>query len=143
MNLITLNTFEVVHNYVDEEGVVRKGAISAKKGEKVIIPLSMKEGCILGEGLGNEEYLCSAPHGAGRLMSRKEAREKVSLEEFKKSMEGIFSSTINENTIDEAPSAYKRLSDILPMLEKTVKVEKIIKPIYNYKEEEVSPWLKK
>ena len=142
MNLKALNYYEVVHNYVDEEGVVRKGAISAKKGEKVIIPLSMKEGCILGEGLGNEEYLYSAPHGAGRLMSRKEAKEKISLEEFKESMKGIYSSTVNEDTIDEAPMSYKKIEDILPMLEKTVKVEKIIKPIYNYKEAETCPWLK-
>lgn len=143
MGIEVVSTFTSIHNYVDEEGIVRKGAISSKKGELIYVALSMKEGGLICEGLGNKEYLYSAPHGAGRLMSRKEAKEKVSLEEFKESMKGIYSSTINENTIDEAPSAYKRVEDILPMLEGTAKVIKHIKPIYNYKEEEISPWIKK
>ena len=143
MGIGVISTFTSIHNYVDEEGIVRKGAISAKKGELIYVALSMKEGGLICEGLGNEEYLYSAPHGAGRLMSRKEAKEKISLEEFKESMKGIYSSTINENTLDEAPMAYKRVEDIIPMLEGTAKVIKHIKPIYNYKEEEVAPWLKK
>lgn len=138
-----ISSFDTVHNYIDEEGIVRKGAISAKKDERVYIPINMSYGGILGMSLGNEDYLYSAPHGAGRLMSRKEAKEKISLEEFKESMKGIYSSTVNEDTIDEAPMSYKRIEDILPMLEKTVKVEKIIKPVYNYKEAESCPWLKK
>ena len=142
VGLEMIDSFETVHNYVDEDGIVRKGAISAKKGELIYVALSMKEGGLICEGLGNEEYLYSAPHGAGRLMSRKEAKEKISLDEFKESMKGIYSSTVNEDTIDEAPMSYKKIEDILPMLEKTVKVEKIIKPIYNYKEAETCPWLK-
>lgn len=143
MGIGVVSTFTSIHNYIDEEGIVRKGAISSKKGELIYVALSMKEGGLICEGLGNEEYLYSAPHGAGRVYSRKEARENISLEEFKESMKGIYSSTINENTIDEAPSAYKRVEDILPMLEGTARVIKHIKPIYNYKEEEVVPWLRK
>ena len=143
VGLEMIDSFETVHNYVDKDGIVRKGAISAKKGELIYIALSMKEGGLICEGLGNEEYLCSAPHGAGRLMSRKEAKEKISLEEFKESMRGIYSSTINKNTLDEAPMAYKRVEDIIPTLEGTARVIKHIKPIYNYKEEEAAPWLKK
>lgn len=123
-----------IHNYVDEEGIIRKGAISAKKGEKIIIPLSSNLGCLICEGLGNEDYLYSAPHGAGRLMSRKEAKEKISLEEFMKSMKGIYSSTVNENTIDEAPAVYKNLEQILPSIIPTVKIIEHIKPIYSFKE---------
>ena len=123
-----------IHNYVDEEGIIRKGAISAKKGEIVIIPLSPNLGCLICEGLGNEDYLYSAPHGAGRLMSRKEAKEKISLEGFMKSMEGIYSSTINEGTIDESPAVYKSLEQILPSIEPTVKIIRHIKPLYSYKE---------
>ena len=123
-----------IHNYVDEEGIVRKGAISAKKGEKIIIPLSSNLGCLICEGLGNEDYIHSAPHGAGRLISRKEAKEKISLEEFAKSMEGIYSSAINENTIDEAPAVYKNLEQILLSIIPTVKIMEHIKPIYSFKE---------
>lgn len=142
VGLEMIDSFETVHNYVDEDGVVRKGSISAKKGELIYVALSMKEGGLICEGLGNEEYLYSAPHGAGRLMSRKEAKENVSIEEFEKSMKGIYSSTINKDTIDEAPQAYKKLEHILPMLEPTAKVLKHIRPIYNYKEAETCPWLK-
>lgn len=143
MGIKIISSFESIHNYVDEEGIIRKGAISSKKGELIYVALSMKEGGLICEGLSNEDYLCSAPHGAGRLMSRKEAKENVSIEEFEKSMKGIYSSTINKDTIDEAPQAYKKLEHILPMLEPTAKVLKHIKPIYNYKEAETCPWFKK
>lgn len=123
-----------IHNYVDEEGIIRKGAISAKKGEKVIVPISMRDGALICEGLGNEDYLHSAPHGAGRLFSRGEARELLSLEEVKESMEGIYTTCINESTIDEACFAYKSIEDILPSLKNTCKVIKRLFPVYNFKE---------
>lgn len=142
MSIKVISSFQSVHNYIDEEGVIRKGAISAKKGELIYVALSMKEGGLICEALGNEDYLLSAPHGAGRVYSRKEAKQKVSLEEFKESMKGIYSSCISEEYIDEAPSAYKKLEDIEEMLRGTAKILKHIKPIYNYKEASKEPWLK-
>lgn len=123
-----------IHNYVDEEGIVRKGAISAKRGEKIIIPLSSNLGCLICEGRGNEDYIYSAPHGAGRQISRKEAKEKISLEEFVESMRGIYSSAVNETTIDEAPAVYKNLEQVLPSIIPTAKIIEHIKPIYSFKE---------
>ena len=125
-----------IHNYVDEEGIVRKGAISAKKGELVYIPISQRDGGLICEGLGNEEFLHSAPHGAGRLMSRSQAKELISLEEAKESMKGIYTTSITENTVDEACFAYKSIEDIIPQLEKTCRIIKRVFPIYNFKEEE-------
>ncbi len=128
------NSFESVHNYISfEDNIVRKGAISAKKGEKLIIPINMKDGCILGYGKGNEDWNNSAPHGAGRIMSRKQAKEKISIEDYKKSMENIYTTSVNEYTIDEAPVVYKTLDEILNHIGDTVEVEKIIKPVYNFK----------
>ena len=123
-----------VHNYVDQEFMVlRKGAISAKAYEEVFIPLNMRDGCLRCVGLGNLHWNCSAPHGAGRLMSRAEARNLLTLTQYKKEMEGIYSSTINRHTIDESPMAYKSMDAILDQIEKTVTVLDRIKPIYNFK----------
>ena len=128
------NSFESVHNYISfEDNIVRKGAISAKKGEKLIIPINMKDGCILGYGKGNEDWNNSAPHGAGRIMSRKQAKEKITMEDYKKSMKNIYTTSVNEYTIDEAPFVYKTLNEILNHIGDTVEVEKIIKPVYNFK----------
>lgn len=128
------NSFESVHNYISfEDNIVRKGAISAKKGEKLIIPINMKDGCILGYGKGNEDWNNSAPHGAGRIMSRKQAKERISMEDYKKSMENIYTTSVNEFTIDEAPFVYKTLDEILNHIGDTVEVERIIKPVYNFK----------
>ena len=128
------DSFESVHNYISfDDNIVRKGAISAKKGERVIIPINMKDGCILGYGKGNDDWNNSAPHGAGRIMSRKQAKEKISLEDYKKSMENIFTTSVNEFTIDEAPFVYKTLDEILEHIGDTVEVIKIIKPVYNFK----------
>ena len=128
------NSFESVHNYISfEDNIVRKGAISAKKGEKLIIPINMKDGCILGYGKGNEDWNISAPHGAGRIMSRKQAKERISMEDYKKSMENIYTTSVNEFTIDEAPFVYKTLDEILNHIGDTVEVERIIKPVYNFK----------
>jgi len=134
MNFNIEDSFESVHNYISfEDNIVRKGAISAKKGEKVIIPINMKDGCILGYGKGNDDWNNSAPHGAGRIMSRKQAREKISMDEYEKSMEHIYTTSVNEFTIDEAPFVYKTLDEILNHIGDTVEVERIIKPVYNFK----------
>ena len=129
--------FQCIHNYINfEDNIVRKGAISARKGERVIIPMNMRDGCIIGVGKGNEDWNYSAPHGAGRTMSRNMAREKLNIEEFKNSMEGIYTTSVNEETIDEAPMVYKPMEEILEYIKDTVEVEKIIKPIYNFKASE-------
>ena len=126
--------FETMHNYIDcEEMIVRKGAVSAKKGEKLIIPINMRDGSLICVGKGNPDWNYSAPHGAGRIMSRREAKEKVSIEAFKQSMDGIYSSTINESTLDESPFAYKSIDDIVQYIGDTVEVIDVIKPIYNFK----------
>lgn len=125
--------FETIHNYIDEENILRKGAISAHKGEKVLIPINMRDGSIIGIGKGNEEYNCSGPHGAGRLMSRSQAKETVNFEEFKESMKDIYSSSVCESTLDESPMAYKPIESILENVSDSIQVEEIIKPIYNFK----------
>ena len=130
----TINSFETIHNYIDlESNIVRKGAISAKDKEKVLIPINMRDGCIIGYGKGNEDWNCSAPHGAGRIMSRSKAKEIVSLEEFEKSMDGIYTTSVNESTIDESPMVYKTMNEIVENIEGTVYIYKIIKPVYNFK----------
>ena len=129
--------FETVHNYIDlESNIVRKGAVSAKKGERLIIPMNMRDGSLICIGKGNEDWNCSAPHGAGRLMSRTKARETLSMNMFAYEMRGIYSTSVSQETIDEAPMAYKPMSEIIPHLEPTVEIERIIKPIYNFKASE-------
>jgi len=134
MRLMPNNTFESVHNYISfEDNVVRKGAISAYKGQKVIIPMNMRDGCIIGIGKGNDDWNQSAPHGAGRIMSRAAAKDNIKLEDFEDSMKGIYSTTVNQSTIDESPFAYKPMQEIIDNIQDTVEIEKIIKPIYNFK----------
>ena len=129
--------FETVHNYVDlDDRMIRKGAISAHKGEKVLIPINMRDGALICIGKGNPDYNLSAPHGAGRLMSRKRAHESIALEDYKAVMKGIYSTCVSESTIDESPFAYKGLADILPMLEGTCMVVDHIRPIYSFKASE-------
>lgn len=131
---IDFKLFETIHNYISfEDNIVRKGAIRANKGERVIIPINMRDGSIIAVGKGNEDWNNSAPHGAGRLMSRKKAKETFNLEEFKKSMADIYSTSVLEETIDEAPFAYKSMQEIIDNIKDTVEIEKIIKPIYNFK----------
>lgn len=128
------NYFQTIHNYINfEDNIVRKGAIRANKGEKVIIPMNMKDGSLICIGKGNEDWNNSAPHGAGRIMSRMKAKETFKLEEFKKSMEGIYSTSVVEETIDEAPFVYKPMQEIINNIQDTVEIVKIIKPIYNFK----------
>lgn len=132
-----IDYFESVHNYISfEDNIIRKGAISAKKGEKVIIPINMRDGCIIGIGKGNEDWNNSAPHGAGRVMSRAQAMKIIDLEEYKKSMENIYTTSVTEETKDEAPFVYKSIEEILEHIVPTVEVTKIIKPVYNYKDSE-------
>lgn len=129
-----LDIIESVHNYLDfTDHIVRKGAIRAKDKEMVIIPLNMRDGCIIGVGKGNEDWNNSAPHGAGRLMSRMEARRELKVEDFEKSMNGIYTTTADESTIDESPMAYKNAQEIINAIGDTVKIIKIIKPIYSFK----------
>ncbi len=126
--------FHTIHNYIDtKEMILRKGAIAAHKGEKVLIPINMRDGSILAVGKGNEEWNCSAPHGAGRIMSRMQAKAKLNMDEYKKSMEGVYTTSVNRETLDEAPMAYKSLSDILDVIGETVDVIEVLKPVYNFK----------
>ncbi|HOX65041.1 MAG TPA: RtcB family protein, partial [Thermotogota bacterium] len=133
MGLKELASFESVHNYIDEKNILRKGAIAAHVGQPVIIPLNMRDGCILGTGKGNPEWNWSAPHGAGRLMSRREAKRILSIDEFRDQMKGVFSTCVDRTTIDESPMVYKAMEEILPVLGQTVDVRRIIRPIYNFK----------
>lgn len=129
--------FETIHNYIDlETNIVRKGAINADKGKKLLIPINMRDGCILGVGKGNADWNNSAPHGAGRLMSRRKAKETYTLQEFQQSMEGIFTTSVVKDTIDEAPMVYKDIDEIIECIEPTVEIIKIIKPVYNFKASE-------
>lgn len=126
--------FSTIHNYIDiENKIIRKGAISAQKGEKVIIPMNMRDGSLICVGKGNEDWLCSAPHGAGRIMSRAQAFKQVHMDEFQKSMEGIYSTSVCEGTLDEAPQVYKSAYVIQKDIEPTVEILKVIKPIWNFK----------
>lgn len=126
--------FHTIHNYIDvDEMILRKGAIAAHKGEKVLIPINMRDGSILAVGRGNPEWNDSAPHGAGRLMSRTKAKETLSMEDYKEAMKGIYTSSVNEATLDEAPFAYKSLEDIIDVIRDSVDIIDIMKPIYNFK----------
>lgn len=137
MGWVALESYESIHNYINfSDNIIRKGAISAHKDEKVIIPLNMRDGVILGVGKGNKDWNYSAPHGAGRIMSRGKAKERLSIETFKDTMKGIYSTTVNERTLDESPDAYKPSEQIIEAIKDTVEIEKIIKPIYNYKASE-------
>ena len=129
--------FECIHNYIDHDSnIVRKGAISAKFGEKVLIPMNMRDGCILGVGKGNEDWNCSAPHGAGRIMSRMKARETLDLTDYAHSMDGIYTTSVSTDTIDEAPMAYKPMDEIIRNIEPTVEILQVLKPMYNFKASE-------
>lgn len=126
--------FETIHNYVDVDNkILRKGSVSAQKGEKLIIPMNMRDGSLICIGKGNEDWNYSAPHGAGRLMSRSEAKDKVSMTMYKEAMKGIYSTSVNRGTIDESPFAYKNMDDIMSYIKDTVEVIDVIKPIYNFK----------
>ena len=131
-----VESYSCVHNYVDFSGetpVLRKGAIRADADERVIIPVNMRDGIILGKGLGNVDWNCSAPHGSGRVYKRSEVKEHYTVSEFKKEMQGIYSICISQGTLDEAPFAYRRMEDIVDVIGDTVKIEQIIRPVYSFK----------
>lgn len=128
------NAFHTIHNYIDtDEMILRKGAIAAHAGEKVLIPINMRDGSVLAIGKGNPEWNYSAPHGAGRLMSRTKAKNTLTLEEYQETMKGVYTTSVNENTLDEAPMAYKSLEDIIDVIRESVDVIDIMKPVYNFK----------
>ena len=134
--LTAISAFHTIHNYIDtEERILRKGAIAAHKGEKVLIPINMRDGSVLAIGKGNPEWNFSAPHGAGRIMSRTTAKESLDLEEYKREMAGVYTTSVSEATLDEAPMAYKSLEDIIDVIRDSVDVIEVLKPIYNFKAE--------
>lgn len=126
--------FHTIHNYIDtDEMILRKGAIAAHKGKKVLIPINMRDGSVLAIGKGNPEWNFSAPHGAGRIMSRTKAKNSLSLDEYRQEMAGVYTTSVNENTLDEAPMAYKSLEDIIDVIRDSVDAIDVMKPIYNFK----------
>jgi len=134
MQLNVSKGFTTIHNYIDlEKMILRKGAVSAKLGEKLIIPINMKDGSLICVGKGNPDWNFSAPHGAGRVMSRKQAKKRITIEEYKKAMNGIYSTSVNDQTIDEAPMVYKSLKEIEENIQDTVEIIKRITPLYNFK----------
>ena len=143
--MLSLEAFHTIHNYIDtNEMILRKGAIAAHAGEKVLIPINMRDGSVLAIGRGNPDWNFSAPHGAGRLMSRTAAKNQFTIEEYQESMKGIYTTSVNEKTLDEAPMAYKSLEDIIDVIKDSVDVIEVLKPVFNFKasDEEV-PWKKK
>lgn len=126
-------TFETVHNFIDDDNIVRKGAIPAHKGKKVIIPMNMRDGCLIAVGKGNDDWNCSAPHGAGRILKRSEAKLLYTVEQFVEEMKKVYTTTATESTLDESPMAYKPMEEIVQHISPTVEIVKTIKPIYNFK----------
>jgi len=128
------DSFTTIHNYIDLDGMIlRKGAVSAKYGERLVIPMNMRDGCLLCTGKGNPEWNESAPHGAGRLMSRAESKQSFTLSQFKKEMKAIYTTSVSHETLDESPMAYKPMDAILEQIRPTVDVVEHIRPIYNFK----------
>lgn len=134
MGLHVEEQFTTIHNYIDTDAMIlRKGAVSAKAGEQLLIPINMRDGSLICEGLGNQDWNDSAPHGAGRLMSRSAAKGQFTVSQFKKEMDGIYTTSVSKSTLDECPMAYKRMEDITSNIGDTVKILKVIRPIYNFK----------
>ncbi len=132
--LTPLESFHTVHNYIDtEEMILRKGAIAAHAGEKVLIPINMRDGSVIAVGRGNPEWNFSAPHGAGRIMSRGKARATLNVAEYQAAMAGIYTTSVDASTLDESPMAYKSLADIVDVIRDTVDILDIMKPVYNFK----------
>ena len=142
--MTALESFHTIHNYIDtKEMILRKGAIAAHAGEKVLIPINMRDGSVIAIGKGSEEWNYSAPHGAGRIMSRGKAKEAIDIEAYKESMKGIYTTSVNESTLDEAPMAYKSLEDIIDVINDSVDIIEVMRPVYNFKaSEDDVPWKK-
>jgi len=137
MKLKPVESFTTIHNYIDTDAMIlRKGAVSARKGENLLIPINMRDGSLICVGKGNDDWNQSAPHGAGRLMSRKEAKNTIPMKEYKAAMKGIFTTCVSKSTVDEAPMAYKSMDDIVKHIEPTAEIVKVIQPVYNFKAEE-------
>ena len=139
------NGFHTIHNYIDTgEMILRKGAIAAHEGEKVLIPINMRDGSVLAVGKGNPEWNYSAPHGAGRIMSRSKAKQTLDMEEYRKEMAGVYTTSVSPETLDEAPMAYKSLEDIIDVIRDSVDIIDVMKPVYNFKADgNELPWKKK
>ena len=134
MKLHVEEQFTTIHNYIDTDNrILRKGAVSAQAGERLLIPINMRDGSLLCVGKGNEDWNCSAPHGAGRLMSRGEAKQSFTVSQFQKEMAAVYTTSVNKATLDECPMAYKGMEDILDNIGPTAEVVKILRPIYNFK----------
>ncbi|PWJ11628.1 RtcB family protein [Ruminococcus flavefaciens] len=134
MHLHVEEQFTTIHNYIDTDTMIlRKGAVSAQEGEKLLIPINMRDGSLICTGKGNGDWNCSAPHGAGRLMSRSQAKQSFTVSEFKKQMAGIYTTSVNAQTLDECPMAYKSMEDIVDNIGDTVEINEVITPIYNFK----------
>ena len=134
MGVKVVEQFTTVHNYIDiSAGILRKGAVSARDGEKLLIPINMRDGSLICIGKGNSDWNCSAPHGAGRLMSRSAAKQNFTVSEFKRQMEGIYTTSVSQSTLDECPMAYKSMEDIVDNIGPTADIAAVIKPIYNFK----------
>ncbi len=135
MGFNEIERFTTIHNYIDtDEMILRKGAVSAKEGERLLIPINMRDGSLICKGKGNEEWNCSAPHGAGRLMSRKAAFKALNMDEYIEQMKNIYSTSVVPDTLDESPMAYKSMEHIISQIEPTCEIETIIKPVYNFKD---------
>ncbi|MCR5781497.1 MAG: RtcB family protein [Clostridia bacterium] len=143
--MTALDAFHTIHNYIDTgEMILRKGAIAAHAGERVLIPINMRDGSVLAIGRGNPEWNYSAPHGAGRIMSRTKAKEQIGLKEYRAAMKGIYTTSVSERTIDEAPMAYKSIDDIIDVIKESVDIVDIMKPVYNFKaSDDELPWKKR
>ena len=137
--------FHTIHNYIDtDEMILRKGAIAAHKGEKVLIPINMRDGSVLAIGKGNPDWNYSAPHGAGRIMSRSKAKESLDMEKYRNEMAGVYTTSVNEKTLDESPMAYKSLDDIIDVIQDSVEVIDVMKPVFNFKaSDDEAPWKKR
>jgi len=134
MGLTEKERFTTIHNYIDTDAMIlRKGAVSAQIGEKLLIPINMRDGSLICIGKGNEDWNCSAPHGAGRLMSRRQAARTLTMEEFEASMQGIYTSCVTEGTLDESPMAYKSMDEIMAHIGPTAEITEVIRPVYNFK----------
>lgn len=145
VGLTEVDSFDTIHNYIDVNNMIlRKGAVSAQKDERLIIPINMRDGSIIAVGKGNEDWNYSAPHGAGRVLSRSKAHKQLNIDEFRETMKDVWTTSVSSETLDEAPMAYKNMEDILDNIHDTVDVVKIIKPVYNFKASEgLKPWMKK
>jgi len=134
LNLHVDDQFATIHNYIDtKHGILRKGAVSAQQGETLIIPINMRDGSLICVGKGNPEWNCTAPHGAGRMMTRSQAKAEISIEEYRAAMEGIYTTSVSESTLDESPMAYRGIDEILDVIEDTAEVTALLTPVYNFK----------